>query len=685
MEAKRGSRGRSLEVILNEGQLVKRAVSNTVERFSNGPNSPLDGSFHPALREGARRETQTTLEADAAEEQFKAAMREYEATSKPKYKTGVDPDSEHGVQDLWDAIDEATEKYQVSDTKGAWGKVRVAFRKLGDNKQAAEGWLGLLPHESHYLSVVCGGLKLVIHAAARMRKIADMILEKFSEIPILLSGTRRVLSIFKDSSDLHTHSKALYTSILSAIGHMLHYLKRKSGGKTLKAFFGQESFEFELTRKIEDVAKQRDVFNEHAELCHKEALRRLEETTKSSAEANDRNADGIKTEIRSLRLVVRAADEERERVQRAIANAMSFMAMEQAELRREVAALREANVMAVQYFKQLMRANPVAADIEWSFRTPLDPPDPPITRPPRRTSSLLNAISPPLKKHPPRLTKTLLSHLTYDPSAPLTDLRTNYALGPTLPIPAQDRAVSIINSPQLTQWIESAQSTALVINGNSPTVTPKSAPSFVAARLVYVLNEIRARADSDFGRGIVPLYFSCAQHVRRMEDWETPVGVVHSLIAQLVMRCEEMRVELDLSKGGKRMIKSLEADGGDIRAVFGVFKRLLGLLPTEVSVFCVVDGLSFYVDDRATSEDARYLAVEMMRLAGRRQKGGDEGPVVKVLLAAPKRLRVEDEVMKYSRVSVLNVPQGVPSLGGFTAAKWEVALGRQLAGLEIGG
>jgi hypothetical protein len=98
----------------------------------------------------------------AEEDQFKAAMKEYEKTAKDKYKTGVDPDSEHTMEQLWAVVDAAVDKYKTKDTKGYWGKIRHAFRKLGENDKAIQGWLGLLPTESHYLSVVCGGLKLII-------------------------------------------------------------------------------------------------------------------------------------------------------------------------------------------------------------------------------------------------------------------------------------------------------------------------------------------------------------------------------------------------------------------------------------------------------------------------------------------------------------------------------------------
>lgn len=89
-------------------------------------------------------------------------MEEYEKSAEPKYKTNINPKDTHTMKDVWAIVDAAVEKYKVEDVKGFWGKIRKAFRKLGENNEVVDGWLGLLPTESNYLSVLCGGLKLIL-------------------------------------------------------------------------------------------------------------------------------------------------------------------------------------------------------------------------------------------------------------------------------------------------------------------------------------------------------------------------------------------------------------------------------------------------------------------------------------------------------------------------------------------
>lgn len=98
----------------------------------------------------------------AEESRFKHAMKYYEDTAKEKYKTGVNVDDTHSIQQLWQVIDDVTNNYTSPNQNGRWGKIRMVFKKIGEGSEAIQGWLGLLPDESEYLSIVCGGLKLIL-------------------------------------------------------------------------------------------------------------------------------------------------------------------------------------------------------------------------------------------------------------------------------------------------------------------------------------------------------------------------------------------------------------------------------------------------------------------------------------------------------------------------------------------
>ena len=113
---------------------------------------------------------QSAEEEEEEEKLFLQAMLDYERDAKDKYKTGIKVDEMHTMAQVWQALDEIAEKYEKGDNKQSiWGRVRLAFRKLGEHGTAFEGWLGLLPTESYYLSTICGGIKLILHVRFQHR------------------------------------------------------------------------------------------------------------------------------------------------------------------------------------------------------------------------------------------------------------------------------------------------------------------------------------------------------------------------------------------------------------------------------------------------------------------------------------------------------------------------------------
>jgi hypothetical protein len=100
------------------------------------------------------------------EQKFIQQLRDYEENAKPKYRTGINVDEVHTLADVWRMLDTAVDEYEKGKAAGAWGRVRQAFRGLGTNGEAVQQWLGLLPSGSNYMSVVCGGVKLIIKAGS---------------------------------------------------------------------------------------------------------------------------------------------------------------------------------------------------------------------------------------------------------------------------------------------------------------------------------------------------------------------------------------------------------------------------------------------------------------------------------------------------------------------------------------
>jgi hypothetical protein len=262
--------------------------------------------------------------------------------------------------------------------------------------------------------------------------------------------------------------------------------------------------------------------------------------------------------------------------------------------------------------------------------------------------------------------------LDYDPSIAGADVVSNYVLGSDLSREDQERSLFVIKSQLLADWVEAEDSVALLINGNAKRADRKSALSFVCARLVYALDQIRApsagsaKVDTP---GLVPIHFFCGRHDTGDESWESPSGIVNSLLAQLLTQCKDVSVTKAAKLG--------DFDSGDLKEVFARFKAVLNELPAGTTVFCVIDAISFYIDKNQTKGDAKWLVVKLSRLA---RKRSPMHAVFKLLLTAPTWLRMPD--LDLENGEILSVRTPLPNTGGFSAMKWDLGVGRRIEELN---
>jgi hypothetical protein len=68
--------------------------------------------------------------------------------------------STHTWDDVLELVDGALASYQ--DTSGPCGKIKKMLRKLGSQTEMLMAWSSLLPSQSEYFSLLCGGLKIII-------------------------------------------------------------------------------------------------------------------------------------------------------------------------------------------------------------------------------------------------------------------------------------------------------------------------------------------------------------------------------------------------------------------------------------------------------------------------------------------------------------------------------------------
>ena len=215
---------------------------NQIENQGARPGLPLTSQTEPTLRSDAQKVIEQHGRNESLEEfshddiyqeaasetaRFASALEYYENTADPKYKTDV---SLQGVNHTWEEVIDEVNLIagQYKDKSGFWAKIRRSLRKCGENSQAFAGWLELLPSDSEYFSIICGGLKLIIKAAARLKDVRESIFDAIAKIPTLLSNTKLVQGIFGQSKELHMASSALYVSTLAALDHIVTWFRQNA-------------------------------------------------------------------------------------------------------------------------------------------------------------------------------------------------------------------------------------------------------------------------------------------------------------------------------------------------------------------------------------------------------------------------------------------------------------------------
>ncbi|KAI1126730.1 hypothetical protein F5Y10DRAFT_266809 [Nemania abortiva] len=260
----------------------------------------------------------------------------------------------------------------------------------------------------------------------------------------------------------------------------------------------------------------------------------------------------------------------------------------------------------------------------------------------------------------------ILSQLEYDSNMAGADVANNYILGTSLSREDQERSVFVINSSQLQDWIQAEGSTALVINGNAQRVARKTGLSLVCARLIHALDELHCSGGSSIRQPeIITIHFFCGNHDTGEETWESPRGIMNSLLAQLLTQCKHV----DITKS----IKPRKVDSDDLRNVFSWFRTVFRRLPANITVFCVLDDISVYVDN-SYEKDAKFLISNLLKLS---REHSSRRASLKILLTAPCWLRMSSSEL--GEVSTLSVTRPLPNTGGFSAMKWDMTVGKQLS------
>ncbi len=178
------------------------------------------------------------------------------------------------------------------------------------------------------------------------------------------------------------------------------------------------------------------------------------------------------------------------------------------------------------------------------------------------------------------VSKQALLSILHTSDMPADDLRICLENGGLLYLEDQDRVKWIMQSDQFREWLNYPMSKTILINGNGTGNETFSPTTFLSAKLLETLGNIRP---------IISLHFFCSLHATSKGSMkEDPVGMIKSFIAQLVGQ----NVSWDLAFLTQVELNRIGAN--DFSSLCNTLRRLLQQLPSMTLLFWAIDGVTFY-------------------------------------------------------------------------------------------
>jgi hypothetical protein len=208
---------------------------------------------------------------------------------------------------------------------------------------------------------------------------------------------------------------------------------------------------------------------------------------------------------------------------------------------------------------------------------------------------------------------------------------------------AISHAASMFQTTQVRQLLHSLESGVVLVNGCSDrSQNTKISPiTHVCATLTDALR----RSDSTS----VVLAFFCGQHSTSKDDLMGPQGLMRSLVAHLLLSLVQNEC---ISESAPIWVSAFQGDFEELsfKDICQLFYHLVELVPKQIMVYCVVDGISYYERDVWKGDYDL-----MMECFGSIIANKAIAAVFKLLLTSPTVSRWLTDLTPHQRVSLRNM------------------------------
>ncbi|KAL9083866.1 MAG: hypothetical protein Q9165_008336 [Trypethelium subeluteriae] len=580
----------SAESPLGERETTAVDHMPTTEMVKNFMEMELNGNIHPALDTTGRvfdkslhrwlpvlltanNFEELYADANAAQLDLLKAMEGYQEQVKFKYRVDFEVEAVHDWEEVIGLALHLKDSYAECEFEGAGGKVRDYARKFCDYAKPLKAFLLLLPSESSYVSVLCGGLKLIFGAAERLGTVRTRALKAFEEMLATLKHAQDSVHVFPDDRELHCNLSAIYVCLTHVLKGVIAFFQQKAIKKAFSALWQQKNYQQMLLERMDIFKNRVRVFKERASIC---AHLRQESIVQAQA--------SMSQDLRNI-----------SSAQQQIWHRQQLQLLQGEALDSSFKMISADFVTLSQKFIQDTAANKAAVKLQEI----------------------------PHSVHALTATK-MLEELRNNSSDTGSEYQKIFRTLTWLASKDQIRVSILMANPKIHEWLAANESKPMLVNACISNQY-RSPASLVCASLIHSLND-SARSSVN---NIITLSFFCGEHLDQERDSKaSPAGIILELLGQLLATY----TGFDLSEIRQLWRRVQRKKLKDVELLCSIFEALLLQLPESTILFCIVDGISYYEDStrrEQLAEAAKFL-IEMTRSVELRA-------TIKVLFTSPMR------------------------------------------------
>jgi hypothetical protein len=167
-------------------------------------------------------------------------------------------------------------KKDAAKQKTFFGVLNRTFRGMAKKSKDAHAFVSLLPESSEFGSLLCGGLSVILKAAAKYSTMEENICHALEEIQRVMLNEAYANVIHPDDEQLHRRNSALCASVFRVLEYILHWVFKPVVKKLGSALLRPETYGEDLEDLVSEMKRRAQDVQDYADLLGHKSLKEVE-------------------------------------------------------------------------------------------------------------------------------------------------------------------------------------------------------------------------------------------------------------------------------------------------------------------------------------------------------------------------------------------------------------------------